>query len=50
VAGALRRLEEAARGADNLMYPLKEALAAYATIGEISDTLRRVFGAHDAAR
>ena len=40
----LDRLEEAARGTDNLMYPLKEALAAYVTIGECCDRLRRVFG------
>ncbi|MBV9279918.1 MAG: methylmalonyl-CoA mutase, partial [Chloroflexi bacterium] len=47
VAAALRRLEEAARGEDNLLYPLKEAHAAYATIGEVSDALRAVFGTHD---
>jgi methylmalonyl-CoA mutase, N-terminal domain len=44
VARSLDRLEEAARGDDNLMYPLKEALARYATIGECCDRLRRVFG------
>ena len=44
VSRCLDRLEEAARGTDNLMYPLKEALAAYATIGECCDRLRRVFG------
>jgi methylmalonyl-CoA mutase N-terminal domain/subunit len=47
VAAALRRLEGAARGKDNLLYPLKEAHAAYATIGEVSDALRAVFGTHD---
>ena len=40
----LDRIEEAARGSDNLLYPLKEALAVYATIGECCDRLRRVFG------
>jgi methylmalonyl-CoA mutase N-terminal domain/subunit len=40
----LDALEAAARGTDNLMYPLKAALAAYATIGECCDRLRRVFG------
>ena len=44
VDAALRRLEEAARGTDNLMHPLKEALAAYATIGECCDVMRGVFG------
>ena len=44
VGVALDRLEEAARGSENLMYPLKEALAVYATIGECCDRLRRVFG------
>jgi len=44
VEQCLDRLEEAARGTDNLMYPLKEALAAYGTIGECCDRLRRVFG------
>jgi len=44
VERCLDRLEEAARGTDNLMYPLKAALAAYATIGECCDRLRRVFG------
>lgn len=42
----LQRLEEAARGSENLLYPLKEALATYATIGEVSDALRRAFGTH----
>jgi methylmalonyl-CoA mutase N-terminal domain/subunit len=44
VEAALRTLADAARGTDNLLYPLKEALAAYATIGEVSDALRRSFG------
>jgi methylmalonyl-CoA mutase, N-terminal domain len=44
VEEALARLEEAARGTENLMYPLKDALAAYATIGECCDRLRDVFG------
>ena len=41
---ALDELESAARGTGNLMHPLKEALAVYATIGECADRLRRVFG------
>jgi methylmalonyl-CoA mutase N-terminal domain/subunit len=47
VRAALERLHDAARGDENLLYPMKEAHAAYATIGEVSDTLRRVFGAQD---
>lgn len=43
---ALQRLESAARGTHNLLYPLKEALGVYATIGEVSDVLRRVFGTY----
>jgi methylmalonyl-CoA mutase N-terminal domain/subunit len=44
VDAALARLEQTARGEGNLIYPLKEALAAYATIGECCDVMRRVFG------
>jgi methylmalonyl-CoA mutase, N-terminal domain len=44
VAACLDRLEATARGTENLMEPLKEALAAYATIGECCDRFRRVFG------
>jgi methylmalonyl-CoA mutase N-terminal domain/subunit len=39
-------VEECARGTGNLLVPLREALAAYATIGECCDRLRRVFGEH----
>jgi methylmalonyl-CoA mutase N-terminal domain/subunit len=44
VESALKELAEAARGTDNLLYPMRDALAAYATLGEVSDTLREVFG------
>ncbi len=40
----LAELERAARGTDNLMLPLKAALADYVTIGECCSVLRRVFG------
>ena len=40
----LTALEQAARGGENLMPAIFEAAAAYATVGEISDTLRAVFG------
>jgi len=41
---ALGRLGEAARSTENLMPRIMEAAQAYATVGEISDTLREVFG------
>ncbi len=44
VEKALDTVEDAARGEDNLLYPMKDALAAYATLGEVSDRLRAVFG------
>ncbi|MBM3310154.1 MAG: methylmalonyl-CoA mutase [Candidatus Aminicenantes bacterium] len=47
-AGAVRRglarVREAAGSADNLLPPILEAVRAYATLGEISDVLRGVFG------
>ena len=44
VAVALANLREAARGTANLMPPILDAAACYATVGEISDRLRTVFG------
>ena len=44
VGRALERLTAAARGSDNLMYPILEASRAYATLGEMCDALREVFG------
>ncbi len=41
---SLNALETAARGTENLMPPILAAAEAYATVGEISDTLRGVFG------
>ena len=49
VAKSLRELEDAARGRDNLLYPMRDALAAYATLGEVSDRLRGVFGEYHPA-
>ncbi|MGE3536104.1 MAG: methylmalonyl-CoA mutase [Candidatus Tectimicrobiota bacterium] len=46
VQAALQRLEQGARGRDNLMPLLIEAVECYTTVGEIADTLRRVFGEH----
>jgi methylmalonyl-CoA mutase N-terminal domain/subunit len=47
VDAALKSLSEAAKGTDNLLYPMREALAAYATLGEVSDVLREVFGEYE---
>jgi methylmalonyl-CoA mutase, N-terminal domain len=45
-AQALEVLERTAKGKDNLMPPIVAAVKAYATVGEISDVLREVFGEH----
>lgn len=37
-------LKKAAQGTENVVPPILEAVKAYATLGEISDTLREVFG------
>jgi methylmalonyl-CoA mutase N-terminal domain/subunit len=44
VEHALVNLKRAASGSENLLYPMKEALASLATVGEVSDALREVFG------
>ena len=43
---ALARLEEASRGKDNVMPPILEAVREYASLGEICDVMRRVFGVY----
>jgi methylmalonyl-CoA mutase N-terminal domain/subunit len=43
---SLKEVEEAARGTENVLYPMREALRARATLGEVSDALRRAFGEH----
>jgi len=43
---AMRRLEECARGQENLLPPIIEAVKAYATVGEVCDRLRSVWGEH----
>jgi methylmalonyl-CoA mutase, N-terminal domain len=45
-AATLRRLEDCARGEENLLPPMIEAVKAYATVGEICDKLREVWGEH----
>ncbi len=44
VAAALETLKKAATGTDNLMPPILAAVKTYATLGEICDVLRGVFG------
>lgn len=46
VAAALADVEAAARGTQNLLVPMKEALRRMATLGEVADTLRSVFGVY----
>jgi methylmalonyl-CoA mutase N-terminal domain/subunit len=41
---AIRAVEDAARSDQNLMPHIIHAVESYCTVGEISDTLRRVFG------
>ena len=43
---ALARVEAAAKSADNLMPPILEAAKELATVGEIANALRRVYGEH----
>lgn len=49
VRKALKDIERAARGKENLIPPITEAVKAYATIGEICDVLRDVFGTYHPA-
>ncbi len=44
VQAALTSLEEASRNGQNLMPPIVEAVKAYASVGEISGVMRKVFG------
>ncbi|HET9657443.1 MAG TPA: acyl-CoA mutase large subunit family protein, partial [Kineosporiaceae bacterium] len=46
VARALEALRAAAAGTDNVLYPMKEALAARATVGEVCHALREVWGTY----
>jgi methylmalonyl-CoA mutase, N-terminal domain len=44
VARCLEELKRAAQGDENTMYPILDAVRAYATVQEISDALKEVFG------
>jgi len=50
VEAALGRVLEAARGTANLLPPLREALRARCTVGELCNVLRDEFGMYDAQR
>ena len=46
VTELLNRLRASAMGSDNLMPVILQCVEAYATLGEICDALRDVFGEH----
>jgi methylmalonyl-CoA mutase N-terminal domain/subunit len=46
VSARLEAVRATADGDGNLLYPMKEALRAGATLGEVSDALRDVFGVY----
>jgi len=46
VQAALVKVEAAARGTENLVPPVLEAVKAYATLGEVCDVFRKVWGAY----
>jgi methylmalonyl-CoA mutase, N-terminal domain len=48
VTEALQAVTDAAKGTDNLVYPMRRALIADATVGEVCDALRAVWGTYDA--
>jgi methylmalonyl-CoA mutase N-terminal domain/subunit len=43
---SIAEVESRARSGENLMPAILTAVEAYATVGEISDAMRRVFGEH----
>ena len=47
VARTLDRLRVAAAGPDNVVDPMRDALAARATVGEVCDSLREVWGVYE---
>jgi methylmalonyl-CoA mutase N-terminal domain/subunit len=48
VAARLRDLHDVCRGEGNLLYPIKEALRAHATLGEVCGVMREEFGEYKA--
>ena len=47
VQRSLEALRQAARGRENTMYPLLDCVRAYATVGEMCDALREVWGEYE---
>jgi methylmalonyl-CoA mutase N-terminal domain/subunit len=47
---ALARVREASRGTENLLHPMRDALRALCTVGEICEVLREEWGMHDRQR
>ena len=47
VRAALERLQDSARGTANVLVPLKQALALRATVGEVCNALREVWGVYE---
>jgi methylmalonyl-CoA mutase N-terminal domain/subunit len=47
VDSALDALRTAAEGKDNVLYPMKDALRARATVGEVCHTLRGIWGVYE---
>jgi len=50
VNAAIDDVRSAARGTQNLLVPMREALARRATLGEVSDALREIFGEYRPSR
>ncbi len=50
VDAALADVQRAARGTENLLVPMRRALKAMATLGEVSDVLRQEFGVYQPGR
>jgi methylmalonyl-CoA mutase N-terminal domain/subunit len=50
VESALAGVDRAAAGEDNLLPPMREALRARATLGEVCEVLRARWGTYDAQR
>jgi methylmalonyl-CoA mutase N-terminal domain/subunit len=46
VDAALAAIKKAAEGEDNVLYPMKDALRARATVGEVCNALREVWGTY----
>jgi methylmalonyl-CoA mutase N-terminal domain/subunit len=46
VDAALTALKKAAEGEDNVLYPMKDALRARATVGEVCNALREIWGTY----